>query len=154
MRFRIITVVATSSVLLGCVSSKEPSSKTTTESAHSVGPLSTSTNLLRCGGAVLRYGTVSKSSETGDVSGIEISLQENQGRWSASARVARGELGGATPLLNTMVDTTAGTLAFALPQRSDTSRFDGHVSCDSIWGRWSPYPGIIDSAKVFPRMRP
>src|SRR5688572_9370088 len=52
----------------------------------------------------LSFNDLTKSEETNDVSGVEITLRRSQQGWSGSSRVARGQLGSSVPLHNLQVD--------------------------------------------------
>lgn len=99
----------------------------------------------------LSFNDLSKSEETNDVSGVEITLRRSEQGWSGSSRVARGQLGASIALHALRVDSSMTQLSFGVPTGTDTATFQGRLTCDSLVGRWTLYKTVVQDAKVFRR---
>ena len=75
--------------------------------------------------------------ETGDVSGFKIEFRVNGDSVTGLIREAVGEWGAPYALSN-IRESGLHRLAFTATDGTDTARFVGQVSCDSLWGTWSP----------------
>jgi hypothetical protein len=98
----------------------------------------------------LVYTDITTDSSTDDQSGLQFTLKRHPDGWSGEVREAVGQLGGPRNLIELQL-SGRDHLSFGFVKGSDTARFDGRISCDSIWGRWTPFPSIIQERKVFAR---
>jgi hypothetical protein len=135
-------------MLLAC--GVKPDRSTASEANSKLWPSGSSCNFGSRSTEELTFSDVTEDSITGDQSGIEFRLTEREGEVVGSVREAAGEFGKPTPLENVTLKQGA-RLSFILVTNTDTARFVGHISCDSIWGSWSPYPSVVDDHKVFKR---
>jgi len=104
-------------------------------------------------GDTVRYGRLRTSEETGDVSGMVVSLWlDTAGRWRGDVRVATGELGRPVPLSEVAVAKDEGQINFSAGSGGDTRRFRGRISCDSIWGTEVLFGGLDSTTRSYPRM--
>ena len=99
---------------------------------------------------VLSFDDLSTDATTGDQSGLQFEFTDTGATTVGTVREAAGELGGRTPLTDLVIGAD-DSLSFNDVTGRDTARFRGRFSCDSIWGRWAPYPTVIDEHKVFTR---
>lgn len=99
----------------------------------------------------LTFSDITEDSITGDRSGLQFTLKAQSGKLIGNVREASGELGAPSPLTDIAIGA-GDRLTFASVTNTDTARFVGKISCDSLWGRWSPYPSVVDPHKVFRRL--
>lgn len=102
----------------------------------------------------LVYSNVATDSLTEDQSGFELMFRGTRRGWTGRFREATGELGRERPIADLSVDTSHRTVTFALPNGADTSRFEGQISCDSIWGRFQAYRTTPFELVSFRRVTP
>ena len=92
------------------------------------------------------FSDLSVSEETHDASGTEFAIEHDSAlRWHGTVRVAEGELGTPHPLVALTIDSIGGAISLAYSEGASNPvvRFSGRVTCDSIFGEWRPYPGIV-----------
>lgn len=93
----------------------------------------------------LVFTDVEVADETYDRSGSELTFLRDNGAWKGIVRNANGELGTPRPLISLSLDDKAGTAGFSfMHSTKDTLHFSGRISCDSVWGEWSPYRGVVE----------
>lgn len=99
------------------------------------------------------FSTVLRDPATLDLSGVELRFDPRR-PIAGQYREAAGEFGEWVPLADLEVDTQAATLMFTLPGATDSSRFVGRWSCDSLWGEFRAYRNTAVEALVFRRTHP
>ena len=158
---RAVTAIVLATSLAACDGKAERASQREAVSHHpdtGSGGGAPAPTLLRCSAetgradTVLVYSDVETDSTTGDQSGVEISILRSVSPPRVTYREAAGELGASRVLARVKLGP-GDSLRFEIPNRPDTARFVGRVSCDSLWGRWTPYPAITEDPKVFRRIR-
>jgi hypothetical protein len=87
----------------------------------------------------LVFSNLESAPETQDLSGFEVTLIHSASGWGGTFREARGELGRPQPLTGLYLDSLSHVVRFSMPDASDTSLFQGTVSCDSLWGTLKAY---------------
>lgn len=93
----------------------------------------------------LAFSDVEAADETYDRSGSELTFLRNNGAWHGIVRNANGELGDSLPFVSLGLDDRAGIANFSyMHSNRDTLHFSGRISCDSVWGDWSPYRGVTE----------
>lgn len=102
--------------------------------------------------ALLVYSDIEEDSATTDQSGLQFSLERRPNGWVGTFQEAAGELGKVRALSEVEVGP-ASHVSFILVKGSDTSRFNGQFTCDSLWGRWAPYPTVVVDPKTFKRVQ-
>lgn|GEM_PF-6646514 len=100
----------------------------------------------------LTYSNVITSDITGDMSGLEFAFRWNGGVWEGTSRKAAGELGLPRPMEALLVDSASWSISFMIPNSRDTSRFQGSLSCDSLWGTYKTYRTSRDRITSFRRV--
>lgn len=101
----------------------------------------------------LTYSDVTRSLETYDESGVEISLHRMTGEWTGTVRTADGERGEAKPLVFLEVDTAKQQIFFGFSTGADTAKFSGRLSCDALSGELILYRTVIIPDKLYLRVR-
>jgi hypothetical protein len=113
------------------------------------------TDANRSIGDTLLFSDLSKSEETGDVSGAEFALtRDTTGTWRGTVRLARGQLGEARPLDSLVIDSIGGAihLQYSRGGSGAPALVDGRIVCDSIYGRWTPFPNDVVAHKTYWRV--
>ena len=146
------TVVAIT-ILMTSIASCRPRAKDSAESRLAFTSVPTA-SASRCNrDTALVYTDVTKSAETGDLSGFEIRLSARPEGWYGSAREAAGEFGPWIDLADVRVDSAQKSVDFAIPNGPDSSRFRGAFSCDSLWGSFRAFRTTGWDAITFRRVR-
>jgi hypothetical protein len=105
----------------------------------------------RVGG--IRFGDVASDETTGDVAALVFHLFIRDSVLMGEAIEATGEYGPPESLADLHLDVVNQTIQLAHGAGKNRSTFSGRLSCDSIWGRWEPYPNQVREAMVFRRMK-
>lgn len=101
----------------------------------------------------LRFGVLTRSDETGDVTGTVLSFWRNDAKlWEGSLQVAAGELGGPEAFTTLRLSETTGILEYGAGQAGSERTFRGRISCDSVWGMESLFSGTDSVFRTRPRM--
>lgn len=95
------------------------------------------------------------TAETGDASGVQITLRRTGARWQGQTAEAAGELGSGVPIARVVL-TPPDSIILDMPQElgaPDTSHFRGRISCDSLWGQQLIYRESPPSRAMYRRVR-
>jgi hypothetical protein len=95
--------------------------------------------------AALLYSDLSVSDVTYDASGTVFAFYRSATGWTGTIRQAEGELGDPEPLLSLALHPDSGTVRLSYSHGDSAGTvgyFAGKISCDSIYGDWTPYPGV------------
>jgi len=103
--------------------------------------------------AVVQYGEGSSDTTTGDVSALAFRFTITSAGMTGEAVEVTGDAVESDPLTELAVDVRKETIQFAYEEGENRARFLGAISCDSLWGRWEPYPRQVRPNKTFKRMR-
>lgn len=115
--------------------------------------LASGCSLPPAAGDTVRYGRLRTSEETGDLSGVMVSVWiDRAGSWRGDVRVAAGELSGPVPLSEIAVSKNEGHISYSAGSGGDTRRFRGRITCDSIWGTEVLFGGLDSTNRSYPRM--
>ncbi len=89
---------------------------------------------------------------TKDATGAEFLLHVGARGWRGEVRVAEGQVGSYLPIGELRYDGTSHSIAITFLRGSEAVRFQGFLSCDSLWGTWEQVRGAADSGRVFHRV--
>ncbi len=94
---------------------------------------------------------------TGDISGVRMYIHRDSSGWSGDYQEAAGEWGSVHPGVEIDLNEATGSLSLNVPHGPDlpdTTRFQGTISCDSIWGTQTIYKAQGSHHIVYKREAP
>jgi hypothetical protein len=65
---------------------------------------------------------------------------------------ASGEIGRRRPVVHLRLGVATDSVAFALPNGTDSSQFVGRMNCDSLWGTFRAYRTSVGALATFRRV--
>lgn len=94
------------------------------------------------------------TAETGDASGLQITLRRSPNGWHGEVAEAAGELGQNAPVAGLVVQAPDSVrFGMLVDGTADTAVFRGRASCDSLWGQQRTFARDPWEAKSYHRVR-
>jgi hypothetical protein len=101
----------------------------------------------------IQFGESAFDSTTGDVTGLTFRFAIADTGITGSALDITGDPAAveSDPFNELILDLHTGKTHFAYEEGENRGQFDGMISCDSLWGRWEPYPNQVRANRAFKR---
>ncbi len=99
----------------------------------------------------LEFSSVKRAPVSGDLGGYLVRVVVADGRWLGFGSQAYGDQSPLLPLSSVVHDSLTGVIEFDVVAYGNPSHFRVRISCDSIWGSVSPFPGATEVPVSLPR---